>query len=508
MGRHTGFLLCLAMLSIVVAGQFGIALTAVDPLGNSAGHHELLSVSVDEQSSAAADVNRGSQRFRTIHVSPNSLLVITSLDTTGSPHTFHLRSERTAVPPGDSARNALLSGANNDDTMRVAAIDDARDLVDSPRSTQRKPRPATIADSDRETASFDLENSPQKVVGRRFIAPRYGNNSVSDVMVAGSLLAEDSNVAIYLDQSLPDELKVALRSRSSILSPGLVSQLVKGVSEHLGPIHDLDQDGRLSVLITELDCQSDNESVPVLGCVRPSDFMGTDSNAAEMADIVYLDHRLPSGNDLIALLSHELAHASVYCRLRDRVVKQKQPIEIPEWLHEGIAHYVERQFAEDTSVFLERREQFYQTPHRFPVCSSPTVSSRSDRRGGSRAAVARFLEFGIRREPLRQALLDAENLETLLASCLRDDLQTLLPAWSLLEAEDIYWTTDGQVHELNFECSITQEVLGTAFTVVKSGAYPVRLELSCEDDSEWTALTVAISESPKSTELSMTRSVE
>lgn len=503
MGRHTGFLLCLAMLSTVVAGQFRAALTSVDPGATSPRRPGFRSVSEVGQPNGEVPVARNSFRSRTIHVAANSLVVITSLDTSGNPHTFHLRSQRAESAEG---------------CPTVAPIQDESDLagkryesrpVDVLQSTQRRPRPEISTDSHFEMASLDHQSRPRSAVHRRFIAPRYGRQGVSDVMVAASLLAENLNVAIYLDQTLPDELQDQLRPGLSVLSPGLISQLVSAVAEHLGPIHDLDHDGRLCVLVTELDCQSDDQSVPVLGCVRPSDFIRTRSNEAEGTDVVYLDHRLPTGNDLIALLSHELAHASIYCRLYDRDLNRQLPLELPDWLHEGIAHYVERQFADESSVYLERRSQFYQTPHRFPVCSSPFVSSRSDRRGGSRAAVARFLQFGFRgEEPLRRALMEANDLETLLASCLQDDLADLLPAWSLLEAGEIYRTASMLIPELNVDRSITLEMLGTAFTVLRSGQYPTTIEVSCEDDSEWTASTLGIPKSTQCTELHVTRSVE
>jgi len=503
MGRHTGFLLCLAMLLTVAAGQFGAALTAVAPGATSPHLLEGSDASGLEESASHSAVARSALRVRTIPVAANSLFVITSLDSTGSPHTFHLRSERVDAANGCPA-GATIQGQSDS----AGGLHESRPVGVS-RWTQRKLQRVISTDWDTETASVYDQKSPQKSVDRRFIAPRYGNHGVSDIMVSASLLFEEPSVAIYLDQSLPCEIQAKLRSRQSVLSPGLVSKLALAVAEQLGPIHDLDHDGQLCVLVTELDCQSDTGTVPVLGCVRPSDFMGTGSNEAELTDVVYLDHRLPSGNDLVALLSHELAHASVYCRLRDRVLNQKQSLEIPEWLHEGIAHYVESQFAEETSVFLERREQFHRTPHRFPVCTSPFVSSRSDRRGGSRAAVARFLEFAFRREePLRDALMEADSVQSLLASCLREDLADLLPAWSLLEAGEIYRTAGRHIPELIVDRPMTHEVLGTAFAVVRSGPYPVKIEVRCADDSEWTALSVAISESAQSTELSVTGSIE
>ncbi len=486
MGRHSGFFAGLCVVATLLAARFAAALNEATPPDDA----QTPDISVASPETSGSN---GSHRVRSFTVPPDSLIVLTSADRSGGRHTFKIHAKSSVSAPLarnlDHAelpnRSAMLCASSGVRGESIRMIGE-RDHFDSP-------------------AIHSSSTAIEPLGERRFLAPRYGSSGVAELMVTAQLIAADPKVALYIDMTLPADQRDNVLASAQHLSPSLVAGILKAVTERLGAIHDLDHDGRLAVLITELDCQDDAESVPVLGCVRPSDFLGTSSaedKDSVLTDVVYLDDCLPSGNDLTALLAHELTHAAVYCRLHDRSLNQQRPLELPEWLHEGIAHHMEFLLAEKTLVYQDRLEQFQLAPHRSPICSNPDVSSRSERRGGSRAALSRFLQFAIRTdEDWCRWLSDAENVNQLLAFCFKNDLEVLLPAWSLHEAREIHWQNPVVIPELRPEETISREILGTAFAVLKSGDCPLIVEVHCLDNSPWDVSWTSIPTDTRLTEL-------
>jgi hypothetical protein len=483
MGRHSGFFVGLCVVSTLLAGRFAGALNEMGP--PTAANQ--MAVTLGESGTRLP----GIARTKTLVLPPNSLIVLTSLDPRGGPHTFEILARSAGVFHDGASQPKLSSqmwpreGARRPKMLRAGE-------TNHPEYFESEVTNETVRRTSLQAASQEAVIVPplqEPAIERRFLAPRYGTTGVTDSMVLARLIAADHRVAVYVDPTLAAVHFQSLLDSRNAISPGLISDLIHAVSEHLGTIHDLDHDGRLAILITNLDCQEDSQSVPVLGCVRPSDFLGPSSDAderTELTDVVYLDACLPKGNDLTALLAHELAHAAVYCRLHDRQINHRVPLELPDWLHEGIAHHVEFTLAEKTLVYQDRLEQFHRVPYRSPICASPVSSSRSERRGGSRAAISRFLQFAVRGdEDWSRWLIEADNANELLVCCLEDRFDVLLAEWSLQEAVEMSRNSLLAIPELRLEQRTSHEILGTAFKVLKSGSHPIELEIHCLDDSPW-----------------------
>lgn len=519
MGRHSGFFLGLCVVSTLLAGRFATALIRVAPLSEC-----WVAPPTESDRALFAEANRGlrrspaNARTRTLLIPANSLIVITSLDRHGGRHTFEIRAKSAEASPDGASHRPMSPAQQPPDGASHQQV--SRDQLSGACPTEG---PRRFADREDEIPRCEVVRSagheaktvhvrPEPAVERRFLAPRYGVSGVADSAVSARLVAADQNVAVYVDLTLPVEQQNKWLGTPSRLPLPLISELLNAVAERLGPIHDLDHDGRLAILITGLDCQEDSQSVPVLGCVRPSDFLGlaTDAHSGrELTDVVYLDHCLPSGNDLTALLAHELAHASVYCRLLDRQTNRKEPLDLPEWLHEGIAHHLEFLLAEKTQVYRDRLEQFHRAPHRAPICASAVVSSRSERRGGSRAAVSRFLQFASRsEEDWPQWISEAGDVNQLLGFCLNDDLEKLLPEWSLREAIEISCSGSVSIPELSSESNSSHEIPGTAFKVLQSGSQSVHLEIECLDHSPWEVRWTTGPTNTRMTERPMSKTTE
>ncbi|MFO0980035.1 MAG: hypothetical protein U0996_26795 [Planctomycetaceae bacterium] len=153
--------------------------------------------------------------------------------------------------------------------------------------------------------------------------------------------------------------------------------------------------------------------------------------------------------------------------------------------------------------------QYHNAPHRCPVCPNPTVSSRDERRGGSRVAVTRFLQFALRQDQSwGRWLREADDTDSLLASCLRDDMNVLLPDWALSEAIEIDRQNPASIGQLLPANSVTREILGTAFTVLRTGDQALEVVVECCDSSAWTVVNTQRPASIEAYGLKLSQSTE
>ncbi len=500
MGRHSGFLFGLSITAAVAAGLLASGLDLSAGSGSDA-------ISKPNSTASQSSPLQYAPRIRSFYVPRNSLIVLTSLDRTGAPHSFQVRGTESSSSNHVSPRDAIvpIAATDNAPSVKSVLLEAHREL--SPRlppeqNLQLDARLTYAEHAKRVNValanSFDQLPGHQAAAGtlsrarRRFLAPRYEDTGITETLVDASLLASSGSVAFYVDTTLSVDQQTHVRANLEHLMAVQIDVLAFLLSTRLGTIHDLDHDGQLSILITELDCQ-DDRAVPVLGCVRPSDFLGacdeSSSELAELSDVVYLDAALSSKADLAALLAHELSHAAVYCRLHDRRMNKQAPLELPEWMHEGIAHLQEPLSARESSVFLERQALFYDAPSRSPVCPNPIVSSRAERRGGSRVAVTRFLQFALRPEQQwGQWLSESEDFDSLLTSCLRDNFDALIADWTLCEAMEIDRRSPQSINSVLPSKPVNCEILGTAFAVLRTGDHPLEVVVECSDRSAWTVM--------------------
>ena len=137
--------------------------------------------------------------------------------------------------------------------------------------------------------------------------------------------------------------RVSLYASDVELSAESIQELLETVQKLLtwnlihGPcgIADVDGDSCLTIAVCALSDDNTNTENPLLGCVRASDFLEDDSLGG---DIIYLDYRLPGTPALTAVLTHEIAHAAVFSRIRFWRDKGHVACLLPAWLNESIAH--------------------------------------------------------------------------------------------------------------------------------------------------------------------------
>ncbi|MBL8819426.1 MAG: hypothetical protein JNL58_25565 [Planctomyces sp.] len=290
------------------------------------------------------------------------------------------------------------------------------------------------------------EITPESLMAaKRFLQPRFVDSGVIHEMRSGCLVACSSRVSVYGDVEELNAGSIAgehIKLAALRILQEIDGDMLKRVEIELGPISDVDGDGTFAIFLSHLDCRTSITDVPIRGVVRSDDFLRRDSDG--FGDTLYLDSRLAvSGQELRALLAHELAHASIYS-WQSRLISSGIFGEgsardmVPAWMHEGIAHCMERRIAADSENFQLRREAFFRAPANAPVMPDDAVVPFSERRGGARAATTLFLEYllGPQRSP--GVLLDASQspmrrIEQLSGCSIEQTLQN----WTTQQAADI-----------------------------------------------------------------------
>ncbi|MFO0980034.1 MAG: hypothetical protein U0996_26790 [Planctomycetaceae bacterium] len=295
MGRHSGFFFGLSIVTALVAG---LVAKGLDLRAQSTSD----TISQPDAVSCGIESPPSNSRIRTFVAPANSLIVVTSLDRTGARHSFSIRGTETASTVGKLSEIGLVAT-----TTASGGLFEQANPVELHRTLPVPAIPGNHSDAGQMDAARSggdnmgapiRQGSLQGNSGgtRRFLAPRYGNASVSETLV-DAVYFFTGNVAIYLDTTLSENQEANVLANLGRLTALRIDLLTFLITTRLGAIHDLDHDGRLSILITELDCQ-DDRAVPVLGCVRPSDFLGqSDQSSSEPANCRILctcDESLPS----------------------------------------------------------------------------------------------------------------------------------------------------------------------------------------------------------------------
>ena len=210
---------------------------------------------------------------------------------------------------------------------------------------------------------------------------RYQARASAFALDTSAPAADNSATGIGESLLLADARKIAAEYSAN------VSPLVR---EILGPVADVDGDGRTTMVLCDLADVPPSGEMPVLGCVREADFLKPHSLSG---DIIYLDESLASSDLLAAVLTHEIAHAAVFSILRRGPGVSTTGDRLPPWLNEAIAHSCEFERVPGSRNLSGRIERFLEAPHAFPLFASHPQTSVADARGPTRAAGLFFVQF-------------------------------------------------------------------------------------------------------------------
>jgi|GEM_PF-3999430 len=359
---------------------------ASDPWGHSLDHVRRI-----EKSNSAGYVN--GVRLR---VEPNDCLIIGSTDRRSLNHSISVDwqpvgSDQQQTPPSTSPDVVVRSAVR-----RMIA---ARGREQSPKVTVEKAEPAIVPANNGEpvTRAFRV---PFLVPA---LSPQHsGSMHMSDRACLMTCLVECDRVRVYSED--PPFSGATAQTIASTIANSIRPQ----VERRLGSVRDVDHDGYLTIALIRLTSSDTRESHPLLGCVRPADFLGNDPTSG---DIVYIDPRIVSSRSCAPVLAHELAHAAVFSRLlelRDSVAEVEM---LPSWLNEAIAHACERDMFPDSSNLARRIDCWMRDTGRWPLIPRIRRSNEVSARGPERAAGVMFVEF-LQQEQSLCELVDSAALRT------------------------------------------------------------------------------------------------
>ncbi len=336
---------------------------------------------------------------------------------------------------------------------------------------------------------------------RRFVVPCFCGQRVYDRNVLATEIARGRRVSVFLVDG-DDAAAVATNHqprRDVITVATEIIQRAEGrvleyIETQIGQVTDLDEDGRLCFVLARLTTgEPANETQqPITGCVRPDDFL-SELPSVDLAgaggDIVYLDRLLPTGRELDAILAHELAHAATFCAIRQ--ASPEDQWQLPGWLNEAIAHYLEMQINPASDNLRTRLSDFTREPHRFPLVIPDCVQQQSLRRGPTRAAACLFLSNTLQQMP-------QETLRTLvccplpgtdrLESVTGNSFSETFRAWGLsLMASPREFPR----HVLRADNELKLQLAGTAFTWTAPVQRCGTLEILASSESQLQVTVVA-----------------
>lgn len=525
MGRHSGFLDSALTLVVTVAAVSRIIADADGSLpsaGPTAERREA-AISCRVQTEPVENVlSRNPQNAvepndqhrppaKTVfHVTvpASGFLVIGSLDISGAPHIIRIASRQSSRTSPCDFGNLCLTTTHKTACVRSSSDEHNGDPVfmRSPLHEVRLQTAGFSSTADAVTSDLEVERVTQimtQVVSddrklsasaqRSFLAPHFEAAAIIHEPTLARMIASSDRVAVYLDNGLltsgqytnaaaANDETVIIDSARRICST-IETQLADRIYSWIHPIADLDDDGHLTILITDLDRRDQPDVTPVLGCVRDSDFQQFDSIDFG-GDIVYLDYRLPEGDELTALLAHELTHAAIASlQLEPRAEPPgTNHVSVQPWMNEAAAHWVELCFCSEPAGFSNRLRHFQADTAACPIVACQSHVPLSTRRAGSRISGASFLRRVIEHpEQLRRLLHDERPLDEAISRIVGKPFEELFRTWSAEQAALVNASSNSQVHSVAMNGTITSRIHGTSFILVRCDEMPCELIIESEE---------------------------
>ncbi|MCA9062820.1 MAG: hypothetical protein KDA96_07170, partial [Planctomycetaceae bacterium] len=389
-------------------------------------------------------------------VPAGAILVLGSWNQSGGRHRFEITTQRD--PAQRDSSNVIRVSCNSGDNHRPSRAPGR--LLSQPTQPPNEGR------------LLKQGRSGSQIPVRRFQVP-LSSGGIQSRPVLARRIAGGQRVVVYQDECLPGCDEAAMERLCHRMESGIVAF----VEQYVGELRDLDGDGQLTLVIAELTARhqlvastlQDGEQVqdrdqvdlaaspPILACVRPADWLHPESDG--FGDSIYVDPDLLDAftpafaegttdlgdpgqsdeffRDLDGILIHELTHAAVFSRLLGR-----EAADIPEWLHEALAHLVELQSVGADQNLSGRIEFFHSAPECCPVMTHPLQMSFEERRGGCRVAGAFFLQSILRNNDDGESGAPVQLLNALL-DC-RGPVGNRLQSLCDVPLEEVFrqWTLD------------------------------------------------------------------
>ena len=316
-----------------------------------------------------------------------------------------LKVERTETHHASSDNSRSISGA------RVLAPSDF-DTRQVRVSNEKCLTPQSRVKADR----IISPSSPQLDVSRRvfFIHSPCGSldDPASYSAIDCRLVGEAASIRVYAEQSVLDGDRLdELIAELTHLADETIGPAIHDL---VGPVRDVDGDGKLAVVLTARLGQRDTALADVDGLTRASDFVRQNLRPfGNESDVIFLNANLQPSERLRAVLAHEWTHAAIFGRRYGESGRNaKQPPAEDDWLNEALAHLIEIQASGSSSNVAHRVQHFLERPEAAPLLVRDYYRPEFWRHHGCRGAAFLFLDWCIKQSgpQLLDRLIDGDEI--------------------------------------------------------------------------------------------------
>ena len=203
------------------------------------------------------------------------------------------------------------------------------------------------------------------------------------VRVVARTAAAGSRCTVYLDEATGPGGRY-LELAAAVVSWMETTIMPRG-DRLIGPPADIDNDGKLAILLTPRLGSLQRNRTTVGGFVRAADFRpNLERPLSNQADMIYLNSSLIPGPGLGDVLAHEYRHV-LTCSHRDALGHPSEE----DWLNEGLAHLAEP----GPTNIMHRIRTFLADPSRYPLVVPDYYQAGLWRCDGVRGATFLFLDW-------------------------------------------------------------------------------------------------------------------
>lgn len=292
-----------------------------------------------------------------------------------------------AIEPISSGDGSFPETSSTTEPRRRISLKCCGDAAAAPCSIDVSHETAESNEDTRESGSALKPASASRRVFFLQTGPNPNHESSYQPLVT-HLAAQSATLQVWMDDAAvaSDDFLWLVRSMERDVLPY--------VTRFLGPIADVDGDGKLSICITTRLADLPAGEFPIEGLAQGNDFRTELPRPfSNQADVMFLSPTLRPGPHATAILAHEAAHLAVFSQRR-----AGWPLD-DDWLNEGLAHFAEVECSGDWSNLERRLMAFAATPGDSPLIVVDAQLQGLWRHPGSRGASWMFLawladEFG------------------------------------------------------------------------------------------------------------------
>ena len=210
--------------------------------------------------------------------------------------------------------------------------------------------------------------------------------------VSTTELAQGPHIRVLLDEQIPTEQRH--KATAAEIVRLFESEIRPKSLQVFGPHHDVDGDGRLTVVLTPRLRRMQSGKTSLDGLVVPGDYRPDLARPfSNHCDLLYLNSEVPVGFHLKALLVHEYTHVIGFSR---RWSDRPNAPHEDDWITEGIAHIAEQIHESGQSNIRERLATFLRSPQDFPLVIPDYHAAGLWRNPGCRGATFSFHRWCVR----------------------------------------------------------------------------------------------------------------